>query len=65
MASPALDFRTSLIPIFMTRLITLRAIASGLRDLPGPALDEVKSLLEQAETAVEKSVGKVPSEPQL
>jgi len=62
MASPALDFRTSLIPIFMTRLKTLKAIASGLRDLPAPTLREVQSLLEQAEAVVRKSVGPVPAE---
>jgi len=62
MASPAIDFRTSLIPIFTARLKTLRAIALGLRDLPWPAVDELQSLLERAEAIVRESVGPVPAE---
>ena len=62
MASPAMDFRTSLIPIFMRRLKTLRAIAPGLRDLPAPAFDELQSLLERAEAVIWESVGPVPAE---
>jgi hypothetical protein len=46
----------------MTRLKTLRAIASGLIDLPEPTFKQVQALLEQAETAVEESVGPVPAE---
>ena len=60
MASTAMDFRTSLIPIFMTRLKILRAIAPGLRDLPAPTCDELQSLLERAEAVVQESVGPVP-----
>jgi hypothetical protein len=62
MASPVLDFRTSLIPIFMTRLKTLQAIASGLKDLPAPSLHELQSLLEQAEALVQHTVGPVPAD---
>jgi hypothetical protein len=62
MATPSLQFQTSLLPIFMTRLKTLRAIASGLIDLPEPTFKQVQALLEQAETAVEESVGPVPAE---
>ena len=62
MASPAMDFRTSLIPIFMTRLKILRAMAPGLRDLPAPTFDELQSLLERVETIIRESVGPVPAE---
>jgi len=62
MASPAMDFRTSLIPIFTARLKTLRAMAPGLRDLPRPAFDELQSLLERVEAVIRESVGPVPSE---
>jgi hypothetical protein len=62
MASPAMDFRTSLIPIFTARLKTLRAMARGLRDLPGPAFDELQSLLERADAVIRESVGPVPAE---
>jgi len=62
MAGPAMDFRTSLIPIFTARLKTLRAMAPELRDLPGPAFDEVQSLLERVETLIRESVGRVPDE---
>jgi hypothetical protein len=50
--SRSMDFRTSLIPIFASRLKTLRAIAPGLRDLPAPAFDELQSLLEKAEALI-------------
>ena len=50
--SHSMDFRTSLIPIFASRLKTLRAIAPGLRDLPAPAFDELQSLLEKAEALI-------------
>ena len=57
-----MDFRTSLIPIFMTRLKILRAMAPGLRDLPAPTLDELESLLERVEAIIRESVGPVPAE---
>ena len=60
MASPALDFRTSLLPIFMTRLKILRAIAPGLRDLPSQTFNELQSRLERAEEVIRESVGQVP-----
>jgi len=63
MASPALDFRTSLLPIFMTRLKILRAIAPGLRDLPSQTFNELQSLLERTEAVIRASVGQVPDEP--
>ena len=50
--SHSMDFRTSLIPIFASRLKTLRAIAPGLRDLPAPAFNELQSLLEKAEALI-------------
>ena len=62
MATPSLQFQTSLLPIFMTRLKTLRAIASGLLDLPESTFKEVQSLLEKTEAVVEESVGPVPDE---
>lgn len=62
MASPAMDFRTSLLPIFMTRLKILRAIAPGLRDLPSQTFNELQSLLERAESVIRESVGHVPDE---
>jgi hypothetical protein len=62
MASPAIDFRTSLIPIFNARLKTLRAIAPGLRDLPRPAFDEIQSLLERVKAVIRDSVGPVPED---
>jgi len=52
MASPGMDFRNSLIPIFVSRLKTLRAMAPGLRDLPAPAFNELQSLLERAEAVI-------------
>jgi hypothetical protein len=48
---------TSLIPVFLARLKALRAIASGLRELPTPMLDELQSLLERVEALIEESVG--------
>jgi hypothetical protein len=62
MASPAMEFQTSLIPIFTARLKTLRAMAPGLRDLPRPAFDELQALLERAEAVIRQSVGPVPAE---
>jgi len=62
MASPAMDFSTSLLPIFMTRLKILRAIAPGLRDLPSPTFNELQSLLERAEAVIQESVGPVRAE---
>jgi len=58
----AMDFRTSLIPIFTSRLKTLSAIALGLRDLPAPAFDELQSLLKRAEALVWEYMGPVPAE---
>lgn len=46
----------------MTRLKTLQAIASGLKDLPAPSLHELQSLLEQAEALVQHTVGPVPAD---
>ena len=62
MASPAMDFRTSLIPIFTARLKTLRAMTPGLWDLPKPALDEIQALLERVEAIIRESVGQVPED---
>jgi len=62
MASPAMDFRNSLLPIFMSRLKILRAIAPGLRDLPSQTFNELQSLLERAEAVIQESVGHVPDE---
>jgi hypothetical protein len=62
MASPAMDFRTSLIPIFTARLKTLRAIALGLRDLPRPAFEEIQSLLERVEAVTREAVVPIPAE---
>jgi hypothetical protein len=50
----------SLIPIFIARLDQLKAIASGLRELPQPRLDELQSILERAHELVNE-----PSEPPL
>jgi hypothetical protein len=38
----------SSIPIFIARLDQLKAIASGLRELPQSRLDELQSLLDRA-----------------
>ena len=54
MATPAPESQTSLIPIFIARLDQLKAIASGLRELPEPRLDELRSLLERAQKLVEE-----------
>jgi hypothetical protein len=63
-ATPEPAFRTSLLPIFLARLQTLRAIAPGLSDLPKPVLNEVESLLERAEKLVVESMGRpISSEP--
>jgi hypothetical protein len=56
MATAVPAFRTSLLPIFIARLRTLVAIAPALRELPGPYLNELQSLLERTEKLVEKSV---------
>jgi hypothetical protein len=58
----------SLIPTFLARLDQLKAVASGLRELPQPRLDELKSLLERAQKLVEESTalpGTSESEPAL
>jgi hypothetical protein len=57
MATAAPAFRTSLVPIFAARLHALMAIAPALRELPGPCLNELRSLLERAEKLIEESVG--------
>ena len=62
MAASSLQFQTSLLPIFMTRLKTLRAIASGLLDLPESTFNQVQFLLEKTEAVIEESVGPVPDE---
>jgi len=61
MAAPEPAFRTSLLPIFVARLQTLRAIVPGLRDLPKPDLNELQSLLERAEKLVTESMGRLSS----
>jgi hypothetical protein len=53
--SPAAQL--SLIPIFIARLDQLKAIASGLRELPQPRLDELQELLERAEKLVKERQG--------
>ena len=62
MATPAPEFRTSLIPIFMARLRTLQAIASGLNELPQSLRSDLELLLKQAEKLVQDSVGPIPPE---
>jgi hypothetical protein len=62
MATPAPEFRTSLIPIFITRLRTLQAIASGLKELSQPSRTDLELLLKQAEKLVHDSVGPIPPE---
>jgi hypothetical protein len=62
MAAPAPEFRTSLIPIFMTRLQTLQAIASGLNELSQPSRADLELLLRQAEKLIQDSVGPIPHE---
>jgi hypothetical protein len=57
MATPTAEFRTSLIPIFMARLRTLQAIASGLNELPQSSRSDLELLLKQAEKLVQDSVG--------
>jgi hypothetical protein len=57
MATPAAAFRTSLIPIFVAKLDLLVAIVPGLRELPQPRLDELRSLLERAQKLVADSIG--------
>lgn len=57
MATSAPAPELSLIPIFIARLGQLRAIASGLRELPQPRLDELQSLLERAQKLVEEKTG--------
>lgn len=54
MATSAPAPELSLIPIFIARLAQLKAIASGLRELPQPRLDELRSLLERAQKLVEE-----------
>ena len=50
MATPARTLRSSLVPIFIARLNILMAIVPGLRELPQSHLDELRSLLERAQT---------------
>ena len=55
----------SLIPIFIARLDQLKAIASGLRELPQPRLDELQSLLGRAYDLVQDQTGlPVASDPE-
>jgi hypothetical protein len=54
---------TSLIPIFLARLKVLHAIASGLRELPTPMLNELQSLLERAEAVIQESEVTAPIDP--
>jgi hypothetical protein len=63
MATSARAPKLSLIPIFITRLDQLKAIASGLHELPQPHLDELQSLLERAQNLVEEQTG-VPIAPE-
>lgn len=58
MATPAPAFRTSLLPIFIARLHLLMAIVPGLRELPGPCLNQLQSLLARAEKLIEESLGR-------
>jgi hypothetical protein len=44
----------SLKPIFISRLDQLKAIVSGLRELPQQRLDELQELLERAQKLVEE-----------
>jgi hypothetical protein len=57
MAASAPALRTSLIPIFITRLRLLLAIVPTLRELPQPCWDELRSLLERAQKLVEEATG--------
>lgn len=57
MATPARTLRSSLVPIFIARLNILMAIVPGLRELPQSHLDELRSLLERAQTLVEQAAG--------
>jgi hypothetical protein len=59
MATAAPAFRTSLLPIFITRLRTLAAIAPALRELPQPCLNELQSLLARTEKLIEESAGPI------
>jgi hypothetical protein len=54
MASSEPTPEISLIPIFLARLDQLKAIASGLRELPESRLEELQSLLEHAKKLVEE-----------
>jgi hypothetical protein len=56
MANLKPTLHTSLLPIFADRLHALMAIAPDLRELPGPCLNELQSLLDQAEKLIEKSM---------
>jgi hypothetical protein len=55
--TPSPGPQLSLIPIFIARLNTLIAIVPGLRELPQPRLDELRSLLDRAQKLVEESAG--------
>jgi hypothetical protein len=65
MATPAPEFRTSLVPIFMARLRTLQAIASGLNELPQPLRADLELLLKQAEKLIQDSLAPIPPETDL
>jgi hypothetical protein len=56
MASPARSLDLSLLPIFLVRLRTLKAIAPGLNDLSQSSMNELRSLLERAEQLVAGSL---------
>ncbi len=58
MATSAPAPELSLIPIFIARLDQLKAIASGLHELPQPRLDELQLLLERAQKLVEEKTGR-------
>jgi hypothetical protein len=53
-ATSAVAPEVSLIPIFIARLEQLKAIASGLRELPQLRFDELQSLPERAQELVEE-----------
>jgi hypothetical protein len=56
MTGPAHALDLSLLPIFLVRLRTLKAIVPGLNDLSQSSLNELRSLLERAEKLVAGSM---------
>lgn len=58
MAAAAPGSQTSLVPIFIARL--LKAIVPGLTELPQSCLDELRSLCDRVEKAIAESVGTIP-----